>query len=363
MCLIRENMYRWIVAAAVILTAAGVASAETGASGRKKNNPDINYKEIKKVEADTSALAPAQKVCFDIVSSIDEAAVDTASKEEPKYWTNGVLTQVGFSQVSLTNWAEGGSANISLNGLIDANANYAKDKMIFENRLKISYGFVQSFDKSTPLNQQFSKSDDRIQLDSKWGWMLLDKLYFSALLNFRTQMSPTYEYVTDDVGMVTRNTQSNFMAPGYLSLGIGVNYRPFNFLSLNISPATGNLVVVTDELLRETYGNEPDQAVRAEFGAQIKMDINYTYKIFKISSALTLFSNYLYRPDNIQVYWDVDASLALTKVLTLTARTNLIYDKNILIEDDLGVAAPRVQFKEIVSLGLTWTFGQYIKPE
>ena len=347
---------------ACLLAACLLSAVSAGASDRKKKN-EIAYKEMAVVEVDTSALDPVQRVCLGIVSSIDEAAVDTASSEEPKYWTNGVLTQIGFSQVSLTNWAEGGSANVSLNGLIDANANYAKDKMIFENRLKISYGFVQSFDRTTPLDQQFSKSDDRIQLDSKWGWMLLDKLYFSALLNFRTQMSPTYEYVTDDVGMVTRNTQSNFMAPGYLSLGIGVNYRPFNFLSFNISPATGNLVVVTDELLRETYGNDPDQAVRAEFGAQIKMDINYTYKIFKISSALTLFSNYLYRPDNIQVTWDVDASLALTKVLTLTARTNLIYDKNILIEDDLGVTAPRVQFKEIVSLGLTWTFGQYIKPE
>lgn len=356
-------MRKWIFSAAVLSAAVWLSAAGADASDRKKDRADIEYKEIKTVEIDTSAMDPAQKVCFDIVSSIDEAAVDTASKEEPKYWTNGILTQVGFSQVSLTNWAEGGSANISLNGLIDANANYAKDKMIFENRLKVSYGFVQSFDKGTPLNQQFSKSDDRIQLDSKWGWMLLDKLYFSALLNFRTQLSPTYEYVTDDAGTVTRNTQSNFMAPGYLSLGVGVNYRPFNFLSFNISPATGNLVVVTDKLLRETYGNDPDQAVRAEFGAQFKMDINYAYKIFKISSALTLFSNYLNHPEHVQVYWDVDASLALTKILTLTVRTNLIYDENIKIADASGVEAPRVQFKEIVSLGLTWTFGQYVKPE
>lgn len=356
-------MRKWIFSAAVLSAAVWLSAAGADASDRKKDRADIEYKEIKTVEIDTSAMDPAQKVCFDIVSSIDEAAVDTASKEEPKYWTNGILTQVGFSQVSLTNWAEGGSANISLNGLIDANANYAKDKMIFENRLKVSYGFVQSFDKGTPLNQQFSKSDDRIQLDSKWGWMLLDKLYFSALLNFRTQLSPTYEYVTDDAGTVTRNTQSNFMAPGYLSLGVGVNYRPFNFLSFNISPATGNLVVVTDKLLRETYGNDPDQAVRAEFGAQFKMDVNYAYKIFKISSALTLFSNYLNHPEHVQVYWDVDASLALTKILTLTVRTNLIYDENIKIADASGVEAPRVQFKEIVSLGLTWTFGQYVKPE
>lgn len=355
---------RYFIGSVLLAAVLCCHASDALASDRKKERAtDVDYKEIKSVEIDTSALDPAQKVCFGIVSSIDGSAVDTASKEEPKYWTNGILTQVGFSQVSLTNWAEGGSANVSLNGLIDANANYAKDKMIFENRLKISYGFVQSFERGTPLNQQFDKSDDRVQLDSKWGWMLKDKLYFSSLFNFRTQLTPTYEYVTAEDGTVTRNAQSNFMAPGYLSLGFGINYRPFNFLSFNISPATGNLVVVTDENLRETYGNDPGQAVRAEFGAQLKMDVNYTWKILKISSALTLFSNYLNHPENIQVYWDVDASLALTKVLTLTARTNLIYDENIMIADEFGVTAPRVQFKEIVSLGLTWTFGQYIKPE
>jgi len=111
--------------------AVNIASADN--SERKKDrDSDVTYKEIKEIEIDPSTLDDAQKVCLDVVSSIDETAVDTADKKEPpKYWTNGILTQVGFSQVSLTNWAEGGSANISLNGLIDANANYAKDKMKF----------------------------------------------------------------------------------------------------------------------------------------------------------------------------------------------------------------------------------------
>lgn len=333
----------------------------SGAERKKDRN--IPYKEIREVSIDASGLEETQKVCLDVVSSIDEAAVDTAEKKAPpKYWTNGIMTQAGFSQVSLTNWAEGGSANISLNALIDANANYSKDKMIFENRLKLSYGFIQSFDKSKPLNEQFSKSDDRIQLDSKWGWMLMGKLYFSALLNFRSQITPTYSYDTS-TDPATRTLQSRFMAPGYFSLGVGVNYRPFNFLSFNLSPATGNIVVVTEPSLRETYGNAAGQAVRAEFGAQLKMDLNYVYKMFKIGTSLSLFSNYLDHPENIQVYWDVDASLALTKILTLTVRTNLIYDDNIKIADADGNLAPRVQFKEIVSLGLTWKIGQYVKPE
>src|SRR5574344_775319 len=100
----------------------------------------INYKEISRIQIDADELSDAQKVCLDVVSSIDQAAVDsTVKKEKPKHWSTGILTQITASQVSLTNWAEGGSANISLNALIDANANYANDNMIWDNRLKLSY--------------------------------------------------------------------------------------------------------------------------------------------------------------------------------------------------------------------------------
>jgi ABC-type transport system substrate-binding protein len=91
-------------------------------------------------------------------------------------------------------------------------------------------------------------------------------------------------------------------------------------------------------------------------------DFAYAYKTFKIGTNLTLFSDYLNNPENIKVYWDLDASLALNRFFTLTLRTNLIYDDVIKITDPkTGVAAPRVQFKEIVGLGFTYTFGQYVK--
>lgn len=313
----------------------------------------INYKEISRIQIDADELSDAQKVCLDVVSSIDQAAVDsTVNKEKPKHWSTGILTQITASQVSLTNWAEGGSANISLNALIDANANYANDNMIWDNRLKLSYGFIQSFEQGTPYANQFKKSDDRILLDSKWGYSIIDRLYASALINFRTQFTPTY-----DAG----NLQSRFMAPGYFSVGIGANYKPFSFMSINLSPLTGNFVIVTEKNLRETYGNKENQAVRTELGAQLKVDVKYKYKNFSVGTNLTLFSDYLNKPENIQVYWDVDASLSLAKYFTITLRTNLIYDDNIKIADKNGVKAARVQFKEIVGLGFTYTFGQYVK--
>lgn len=322
----------------------------------KNEAPAITYRSIEEVPINGNELDNAQRMCLNVVSSIDEKSLDTAQvKAKPKYWTNGIMMQAGMSQVSLTNWAEGGSANISLNALVDANANYAKDRMIWDNRLRMSYGFIQSFEKGVPARDLYKKSDDKLQLDSKWGWMLVDKLYFSSILNFRTQFSNTFDGA--------HVLQSRFMAPGYASLGLGINYKPFDFLSFNLAPLTGNMVIVTVPSLQTVYGNKEGQVVRGEFGAQFKMDIKWGYKDFKISSGLTLFSDYLHNPQNIQVYWDVDASLKLSKIFTISLRTNLIYDDNIRIKDANGVEAPRVQFKEVLSLALTYTIGQYIKPQ
>lgn len=295
-------------------------------------------------------LSSAQELCLILVSKIEVPEINYAPIEPPKYWTNGMLNQVGFSQVSLTNWAEGGSGSIAMNAYIDAHANYKKDLMIWENRFQFSYGFIQT------LGEQFKKSDDKVILSSKWGYKSIDRLYFSALFNFRTQFTPGFSYSGD-----TKTRVSQLLAPGYISLGIGVDYNPFKSLSINLAPVTGNLVIVTNPELRKKYGNAEDEAVRKEFGAQLKAEFKKSFKNIKIGSILTLFSDFLKNPENIQVAWDVNINMSINKFLAAAIRTNLIYDKNILIADKAGNLAPRVQFKENFSLNFTYTFGNYQK--
>lgn len=296
-------------------------------------------------------LTSAQEMCLIVVSKIDVPEIQYVAVEPPKYWTNGILNQVGFSQVSLTNWAAGGSGSIAMNAYIDAHANYKKDKMIWENRMKLAYGFIQT------IGEQYKKSDDRWQIDSKWGYRAVDKLYFSAAFNFRTQFTPGYTYpANSEIKKV-----SSFMAPGYISVGAGIDYKPFDWISLNLSPLTGNWVIVTVPGFRTSYGNKEDQAVRTELGAQFKGEIKKSFKNFKVGTVITLFSDYLNKPQDLQVYWDVDLGLTINKFLSANLRTNLIYDENILIPDDNGDKLPRVQFKEIFSLSFTYTFGNYQK--
>jgi hypothetical protein len=296
-------------------------------------------------------LTGAQELCLVVVSKIEIPEIQYTPVEPPKYWTNGLLTQIGFSQVSLTNWAEGGSGSIAMNAFLDGNANYARGKMIWENRIKGSYGFIQSF------GDHYKKSDDKIQLGSKWGYKAIEKLYFSADFNFRTQFSPGYTYSGD-----VKTLQSSFFAPAYMSLGLGIDYKPFKSLSINFAPLTGNFVIVGIKELRAKYGNKEDEGIRTELGAQLKAEFKTSYKIFSVGTVLTLFSNFLHNPQNIQVYWDFDLGFKVAKFFTIGLRTNLIYDDNILIADKNGEnLAPRVQFKENLSVNFTYVFGKYLK--
>lgn len=299
---------------------------------------------------ETEKLSAAQELCLIIVSKIETPEVSYAPVEKPLYWKNGVLTQLGFSQVSLTNWAAGGDGSISMNAFVDMSANYRREKLIWENRMTMAYGFIQTF------GDLYKKSDDKWALESKFGYRAVDRLYMSALFNFRTQFTPGFEYPTAGPKKV-----SQFFAPAYMSLGLGVDYKPFKVLSINFAPVTGNLVFVSIKELRTKYGNKEDEAVRKEFGAQLKMEYKQQFKNVKLESSLSLFSDFLNNPQNLQVYWNVAATVILNKYFTSSIRTNLIYDDNIKIANKDGVLAARVQFKEIFSVNFAYTIGNYEK--
>lgn len=340
-----------------------------------QNNGDKNKKGVNEQaveQARLSNLNTAQELCRVIGSQFAVPTINYEPVTPPKFWTTGMLTEMGFSQISLTNWAAGGSGSLALNSYMNAHANYAKGSMFWDNRVQLSYGFIQSFDDG------YRKSNDKIVIDSKWGYKAIKNFYFSANFNFRSQFSPGFEYskssVTNDKGeketITISKKVSKFLAPAYMSLGLGIDYKPGNGkeLSVNIAPLTGNLVIVTDSLLRAKYGNAPEETARWALGAQLKASVNKTlFDNVKLNSGLTLFSDYLNKPENIQVNWDLQITYKLNKYLQTGIRTNLIYDDNILIAtkkldaDKNVIMTKKVQFQEVFSINFAYTFGMFKK--
>ena len=167
----KRSVFRYFVFVVLLLFAADAVSY---AQIKQKNT--LNEEALE--QARLSNLNSAQELCRIIGSQFAVPTINYEPVTPPKFWTTGMLTEVGFSQISLTNWAAGGSGSVALNSYVNAHANYAKGDMYWDNRAQFSYGFIQSFDDG------YRKSDDKIVLDSKWGYKAVNKFYFSANFNF-----------------------------------------------------------------------------------------------------------------------------------------------------------------------------------
>ena len=312
--------------------------------------------------------------------------------EKPQNWTTNLKTQINIGQTSLSNWAAGGDNTVSLAAFIDGNANWKLGEMFWNNRLQLDYGFLYA--SSKPIIQ---KSTDRIYLESKWGYKAPSTryLYFSANYDFKSQFTTGYDYktpasVTDDQGndltgdalkqawRDARALKSGFLAPAYTNIALGIDFVPNKWFSLNFAPLTGDLVIVKDEALRSSYGmplkkeyedvtvdvptdGSQLSSVRFGFGAQLKMDgkVNINDN-FSYSTQVVLFANYLDIKRCPRINWDNRIDWKLAKYFSFTVTTNLIYDDTIMILNDKDIdkfpeGKARVQFKESLAFGFTWT--------
>ena len=336
-----------------------------------------------------AALVPSfaqdvQQAAAEAAEAITTAPAAEAKVVKPKYWDNSLKTQINVGQTSLTNWAAGGDNTVSLQGFIDANANYKKNELFWNNRLQLDYGFLYA--SSKPILQ---KNADRIYLESKFGYKTekMKNLYFSANYDFRSQFSNGYEYKTpgvDNIEEMARKDQiqawkdarvlkSGFLAPAYTNLALGIDYTPTKWLTVNFAPVTGGFVIVRDTLLRQSYSMAPKKGVtevkggadlrnyRFELGAQLKLDVKVNVNDnFSYSSQVVLFSNYLDHPENLRVNWDNRFDWKIAKYFSFTLTTNLIYDDKIMIKSDKDIdkfpdGRQRVQFKETLAFGFTYT--------
>ena len=322
----------------------------------------------------TAAFAAAQEptaqdALAEAAQEISEAPQQDAPAPKPNYWTNSVELNVGLNQTQLSNWAAGGYNTVTLNSGLDAKADYAKDLASWTNRLQMQYGFLYS-DEKIGLIQ---KNTDRLYLESKFAYKTGpdSKWSYSAAFDARTQFSNNFDtYVQDAAGKWSGTLKSGFLAPAYINLGLGMDWAPAPWFSLNVAPLTGSVVIVQIDTLRMNYGMEliddtldPTlsvnyKSVKFQLGAQVKMGAKAKVNdALSLETQLVLFSNYLKNPQNLRVNWDNKISWQLTKFFKFGVDTWLIYDPDVKIYSDKdGKTTDRIQFKEFLSFNFTWTF-------
>ena len=286
---------------------------------------------------------------------------------EQKNWTHGGFVGLNVSQSHFSNWTAGGQDNVNGLGTFKYNMNYLNGKSKWDNTLDLALGYSYfDFDKK-PI-----KTDDRINLSSLYGYdVVKDKLYVTANLNFQTQFADGYKYDTDSTNRI-----STFLAPAYLTVGLGAQYTPTKWFSLNLAPASGRLTIVNDQELADAgaFGVkgalidpvtgeilEHGSKFRMELGAQLIANVNY--EIFKnvvFSSKLIVFYDYLQDREfnalskkygcRLDFDWDNALVLKVNDWLNCNISARLVYDEDIIpIEGDSFL-----QFKEVLSVGISY---------
>jgi len=292
-----------------------------------------------------------------------EDVLKTKNNDTIMGWKYGTTISLNFTQVKHKNWAAGGQNSISTNGLVSLYANNKQKNSSWENYLEIGYGTLKQGKES-----EWWKTDDKIDLTSKYGQRASKSWYYAGLLNFKTQMTAGYNYPNDSTKI------SDLLAPGYIIGAIGMDYKPKDELTAFLAPLTGKITLVNDETLANAGAFGVDPAVydsitnelitagkknRSEFGGYVRLF--YKKDIMenvRLQSKLDLFSNYLNKPENIDVNWEVLISMKVNKYISANISTQLIYDDDIdiVIDEKTGKKGPRVQFKEVLGIGFSYKF-------
>jgi len=284
-----------------------------------------------------------------LLSAVNTNAQTDADTTEVKTWNLKGSAGLNFSQTSLSNWSAGGDNAVAGNAFLNAGLDYKKGHWLWQNTLALEYGLTW-----TDTNNS-QKSTDKIEIGTQIGYTTDNKWYYSAMADFKSQFAKGYNYPNRD------NYISKFMAPAYSNVSVGIEYKPADkFYSVYFSPLAGKFTFVNDDYLSDlgSFGVDPGDKFRAEFGAYLKgkleKDIMENVKLMTDANFFTAYDKSF---GNVDVEWNLLLNMKINKYLNASLSTTLKYDDDVkYIDSDGNQHGARVQFKEILGVGIGYNF-------
>lgn len=187
-------------------------------------------------------------LCF-LCSHIKGFSQDTTIlAKDTSYWKKKAQFGFGVNQAAFSdNWRAGGVSSVAFTAFLNADANYLKDKISWDNSLRSDYGILKN------KGQNLRKNIDRILIDSKFGYQISKSWNLFASLNFLSQFDAGFEYdrkFTDAGGNVIAirdNLISKFMAPAFLTEALGLEYKPAKYFWLRFGAISMRQTFVLEE--------------------------------------------------------------------------------------------------------------------
>jgi len=259
------------------------------------------------------------------------------------YWHKLIVFNLTFNQAGFTNnWSGGGVNSIALGTNFDFKSEYNKSPFDYTNELNLIYGAAKN------EGQGFRKTNDYIYFDNKVATQLSKKWLFFGSLNFTSQFSNGYSYNDPSPPLLI----SGFMAPGYLTESVGVEYKPSKYFDLRLGAATAKQTFVLNDTL---YINQPDNygvvdghtfVNQMAFQSVATLDKD-VMKNLHINVRYTLFIPYTQSPKFISHRVDAILTAKVNSLIAVTINGTFLYDKTV---------GPEAQGTETLGLGVVYKF-------
>ncbi|HWY11647.1 MAG TPA: DUF3078 domain-containing protein [Bacteroidia bacterium] len=289
-------------------------------------------------------------------------------------WKTTGFVGLNFSQTALSNWQGGGQDNIAFTGLVNYEANFKKGHHEWNNKLDIQFGIIMQ-----GQSKFWKKNVDQILAVSQYNILAFKKYWFySAMADFRSQLSPGYNYLGD----TARKMISDWAAPAYIQLALGLDFKPAEYFSATISPLAGRVTVVNNQIFANNgdfgvtkavldgSGNiiTPGKKIRYQFGGRFTLKFKKDIvKNVNLDTYADFFTSYFNNPGlNTVVVWNTLITLKINKFLSASISTKFIYDNDITIKYDWNkdgkydnkndIYGPRVQLLSNFGIGIGYKF-------
>jgi hypothetical protein len=266
-------------------------------------------------------------------------------------WLQNFEGSMQFSQAYLSpNWYQGGNSNLNsiLNLLYNVKLNQKfHPNLMFETSIQYKLGMNNAPDDTV---HAYNISEDLLQVNTKFGVKAAKRWYYSVNAQFKTQVLNNYRKNSDVLS-------TSFLSPGELTVGVGMTYNyttpnnKFTFAAV-LAPLSYNMKMCTSTRLNPTsFGIEEGHKTISQYGSNSeltwtwKMAYNVTY-----TSRLFLFTNYEY----VQGDWENTITFTINRFLSSKIYGNLRYQSD--AEPMEGTKWHKLQFKEILSIGFSYTF-------
>ena len=268
----------------------------------------------------------------------DEKTTTEALKDSSKKavaWVKKLSGSINLTQTGYSNWAKGGENTIAWSTRVDGDAKRYGPKWSWQ------FTGILLFGQTKQEGESIRNTLDKIDIDGTISCKTNRYVNPYMSVGVLSQFAKGYDFSKDPPEL-----KSNFWDPAYLTQSLGARVQ---FKVVNSNLGLGFKQTIARRFTQ--YSDDPEtekvEKLKLETGLTSKTQVDAKFNtVLTLKSKLELFS----------AFDDLDAvDLNLDMLLTAKLNKYVVVSLNLLLNYDKDVLR-KLQFKEITSVGLSYSF-------